>query len=100
MVVYFICRVFKSRPFSKWAKTVGCSDKKILQAVNEMKNGLIDANLGSCLYKKRIASPGQGKSSSWRVLVAMKVNRNWFFLLGFSKNQRDNINETELLALN
>ena len=29
----------------------------------------------------------------------MKVNRNWFFLLGFSKNQRDNINETELLAL-
>ncbi len=31
--------------------------------------------------------------------LPMKVHQNWFFLLGFSKNQRDNINETELLAL-
>jgi hypothetical protein len=94
-----MCRLFKSKKFSKWAKAVGCSNQNIIDAVEEMKKGLIDANLGSNLYKKRIGSNGRGKSASWRVLVAMKVHQNWFFLLGFSKNQRDNINETELLAL-
>jgi hypothetical protein len=39
-----------------------------------MANGLIDADLGGGIVKKRIALPGQGKRGSTRTLLA--TNRN------------------------
>lgn len=92
-------RYFKVKTFSKWAKNIGCTDEQLVVAINEMKRGLIDANLGSNLYKKRLSSKGKGKSGGYRVLIAMRINQNWFFLLGFSKSSQENISKTELLAL-
>ncbi len=37
--------------------------------VEEMVKGLIDADLGGHVYKKRIALPGKGKSGSVRTLL-------------------------------
>jgi hypothetical protein len=39
----------------------GLTNSHICQAVAEMNKGLIDANLGAGLFKKRVAMPGQGK---------------------------------------
>ena len=64
-----------------------------------MSRGLIDANLGGGLVKKRIARPGAGKSSGFRTLLATNKNDLWFFVYGFAKNDRDNIENQELLAL-
>lgn len=36
-------RIFKNRPFSKWASKEGLNDALLLAAVDEMKRGLIDA---------------------------------------------------------
>ena len=38
-----------------------------MNAVIEMKSGLIEANLGGNIYKKRIAKSGLGKSSMIKV---------------------------------
>lgn len=75
------------------------TDTALIKAINEMEQGLIDAELGGFLFKKRVAPLGQGKRGGARTIVASKVNDRWFFLYGFLKNERDNINSIELKAL-
>ena len=64
-----------------------------------MEQGMIDADLGGDVLKKRIALPGRGKRGSVRVIVATKRQDRWFFLYGFEKNERANINAKELKSL-
>ncbi|WP_255343010.1 type II toxin-antitoxin system RelE/ParE family toxin [Alcanivorax sp. DG881] len=59
-------RIFKNRPFSKWASKEGLNYALLLAAVDEMERGLIDANLGGHVLKKRVAVGGQGKSGGMR----------------------------------
>lgn len=92
-------RVFKTRFFVRQMQKIGLSDELLLNAVAEMERGLIDADLGGGVFKKRIALPNRVKSSSVRTLIATNKNDRWFFMLGFEKNQRDNIDKTELIAL-
>jgi len=92
-------RVFKTRSFARWALKVGLSDDALCQAVTEMLSGLIDADLGGGVVKKRVALPGRGKRGSSRTLVATNKADRWFFVFGFEKNERANINPKELQAL-
>lgn len=77
-------------------KKAGLSDSALLDAVSEMAQGLIDADLGAHLVKKRVALPGQGKRGSARTIVATKMSQRWFFLFGFNKNERANIDKDEM----
>ena len=61
-----------------------------------MEHGLIDADLGGYVFKKRVAFPGRGKRSGVRVIVATQKADRWFFLYGFGKNERNNISDKEL----
>ncbi len=92
-------RSFKTRYFSRWFRKAGLSDGSLCQAVDEMEKGLIDANLGGGVVKKRIALPGKGKSGGARTLVATNKRDRWFFLFGFEKNVRANITAEELQGL-
>lgn len=69
----------------------GLTTPALCGAVREMTAGLIDADLGGGLLKKRIARPGQGKSGGFRTLVATNRGDRWIFVYGFPKNERDNI---------
>jgi len=64
-----------------------------------MARGLIDADLGGGVVKKRIALPGKGKRGSTRTLLATNRRDRWFFVFGFEKNDRQNISPGELEAL-
>ena len=88
-------RIFKQKSFHQWAKSEKLSDRMLKQAIDEIEKDLYEANLGSNLYKKRIASPGKGKRGGYRTLIAFKTNEKAFFLYGFAKNVRDNIDEKE-----
>lgn len=46
-------RILKSRWFTKWAKKEGLTDWALKNALIEMEQGLIDADLGGHVYKKR-----------------------------------------------
>jgi len=92
-------RIFKTRVFERWMQKIDLSDDLLVIAVHEMERGLIDADLGGGVFKKRIALPNRGKSGSVRTLIATNKNDRWFFMLGFEKNQRDNISEKEHLFL-
>jgi len=92
-------RVFKTRSFNRWMQKSGLSDPMLCAAVGEMKQGLIDAQLGGGVVKKRVAVPGRGKSGGVRTIVATNRKDRWFFVFGFEKNERANISDKELEAL-
>lgn len=91
--------VFRTRTFTRWMQKAGLSDDALWQAVSEMAQGLIDADLGGNLVKKRVALQGRGKRGGARTLVATNRGDRWFFLYGFGKNERANIDKEELKAL-
>jgi len=75
------------------------TDASLCQAVQEMSQGLIEADLGGGLVKKRVGIAGRGKRGGARTLIATNKNRRWFFVFGFEKNERSNIDAEELEAL-
>ncbi len=89
-------RVFKYKTFEKWAKKQSISNDDLKKAITEIKNGLIDANLGGHVYKKRIGIHGKGKLSSHRSIILMKIHDKAIFAHGFSKGEKDNITKNEL----
>lgn len=64
-----------------------------------MEKGLIDANLGGGLVKKRVALAGRGKRGGTRTIVAYRRSRAAFFIYGFEKAERSNLGRRELSAL-
>ena len=91
--------VYQTRWFDHWARKQGLTTLSLCTAVREMTEGLYDADLGGGLLKKRIARPGQGKSGGFRTLVATNKGSCWFFVYGFPKNDRSNIDKDEEEAL-
>jgi len=92
-------RVFRTRTFNRWMKKAGVTDAALWAAAMEMSQGLVDADLGGHVMKKRVALTGQGKRGGARTIVATKMAGRWFFLYGFNKNERSNIDKDELKAL-
>lgn len=74
-----------TRVFCRWMRKTELDDQILLNAVDEMERGLIDADLGGGVYKKRIALPGRGKRGSTRTFIATNREDWWIFLTGFEK---------------
>ena len=92
-------QVFATKTFARWMRKNTLSQKDLLEATQEMVSGLIDADLGGYVVKKRVALHGRGKSSGARTIAATKFGVRWFFLFGFEKNERSNIDADELKSL-
>jgi hypothetical protein len=88
-------RIFKYKNFAKWAKSEKISDVTLSKAADEVRAGLVDANLGGGLCKKRVPRQGQGKRGGYRVLLAFQQGKHIFFLYGFPKNKQENISDEE-----
>ena len=92
-------RILKTRTFNRWLRKTLLTDTALLKAIDEMEQGLVDADLGGNVYKKRVALPGRGKSGSARTLIATNRDNRWIFIFGFEKNDRENITQAELAYL-
>lgn len=75
------------------------SDASLCAALQEMVAGLIDADLGGGVVKKRIGLAGRGKRGGARTLLATNKADRWFFVYGFEKNARATVTSDELEAL-
>jgi len=91
--------IYVTRWFARWANQQGLPDEALCRAVHEMSKGLYEANLGGHLLKKRIARPGGGKSGGFRTLVATNFEGVWFFLYGYAKNEREEIEPCDMDVL-
>ena len=92
-------RVLKTKWFTRFANKHGISDHKLSDAIKEVEDGIIDADLGGGLVKKRIARDGKGKSGGYRTLIAYQRREKAFFIYGFAKNEMDNIDPKDLAML-
>lgn len=91
-------RVFKTKPFARFADQVGIDDRQLCNAIRLADQGLIDADLGGGVIKQRLARKGQGKSGGFRSIILFRRAEKAFFVYGFAKNDRDNIGRDELKA--
>jgi hypothetical protein len=91
-------RLFKTKTFKRWSSVL-ITDQALHQTVIEMKQGLVDANLGGNVFEKRVAIAGRGKRGGARTIIATQLKNRWFFVFGFNKNERDNISSDELKYL-
>ena len=92
-------RILKTRTFDRWLRKTLLSNTALLKAIAGMERGLVDADLGGNVYKKRVALPGRGKSGSTRTRIATTREDRWIFMYGFEKNERENITQAELAYL-
>lgn len=92
-------RLFKTRVFQRFALNEGIEDAVLLEAAKRVSQGLVATDLGSGLFKQRVARKGSGESGGYRTLLAYKEGERIIFLHGFAKNKQDNITATELKNL-
>jgi hypothetical protein len=92
-------RIFKTKWLARFARREGIDDQSLREAIELAEQGLIDADLGGGLIKQRVARPGRGRSGGYRMIVGYRVKDRAVFLLGFAKNERENIEDNELLTL-
>jgi hypothetical protein len=89
-------RIFKSRWFQRFARKEGIVDAALQEAADRADKGQIDADLGGEVIKQRIARRGQGRSSGYRTIILFRRGTKAFFVYGFPKSQRANIDADEL----
>lgn len=82
--------------FRRWARKTNLSNSTLNEALVNLEKGLSVADLGKNLYKVRVKREGQGKSSGYRTIVVYREKKRAIFLYGFAKNEKDNLNSTEL----
>ena len=88
-------RVYKSRWFQRFARKEEIADAVLCEAVARAEKGQIDADLGGEVIKQRVARPGQGKSKGYRTIILFRRGARAFFVYGFAKSQRANVNDDE-----
>ncbi len=84
---------------AKFVKRERIADASLAEAIERAERGTIDADLGGGLIKQRVARQGQGRSGGYRMMIAFRTKNRAVFLLGFAKNERENISPEELAAL-
>lgn len=92
----FLMKKLSTKWFKKWSKKVNLSNENMLDAVENLKNCLSTAELGGNLFKIRVKASNKGKSASFRTIVIYKKEDRAIFLYGFAKNEKSNINKSEL----
>jgi hypothetical protein len=88
-------RVFKNAWFERFARKQDISNEALLEAVGRAERGLIDADLGGGVIKQRVARAGQGKSGGFRTIILYRTAERAFFVYGFAKSRRENIDDDE-----
>ena len=92
-------RIYKTRWVGRYTRREGIADKALIEAIERAEQGLIDADLGGGLIKQRVAREGRGRSGGYRMLIAYRKKDRAFFLYGFAKSERGNIEKNELMSL-
>lgn len=94
-------RIFKSKTLARFTRQNRIPDASLVPAVERATRGFdadFDADIGGRIIEQRVARPGEGKRGGFRLLIGFGSERS-VFLFGFAKNERENIDEAELMTL-
>ncbi|WJV66562.1 type II toxin-antitoxin system RelE/ParE family toxin [Pectobacteriaceae bacterium CE70] len=82
-------RVFKTKWFTKAAKSHAIKDSELCQAIEAVTQGKAD-DLGGGVYKKRL---NQNRN---RAIILAKGGEHWFYTFLYAKQDMANIDDREL----
>jgi hypothetical protein len=86
----------KTKWFKKWAKKNKLRIFDLNKAIEALESNLSTSDLGSGLFKVRVPKAGKGKSGGFRTLIVFERDNKLFFVYGFSKNEKENLEKEEL----
>lgn len=89
-------RIFKGKWFTKFARKEGISDEKLREAVKDAEAGKIYADYGGGVIKQQVARPNEGKSGGYRSVILYRRGDKAFFVYGFLKSEKKNLNDAEV----
>jgi len=92
-------RIFITKWAVRFARRERITNTSLKEAIGRAERAIIDADLGGGLIKQRVARSGQGRSGGFRMIVVYRTKERAFFVFGFAKNARDNIEDDELQTL-
>lgn len=78
-------RILKTRTFNRWLRKTLLSNTALLKAIAEMERGLVDADLGCNVYKKRVACQGGAKAEVPEHSLPQLVKTVGFLCTGLKK---------------
>jgi len=84
-------QIFKTKTFRRFQRKEDITDADLYEAVKRAEDGSVDAKLGRCLIKQRVARQGAGRRSGFRTIIAYRVGDRAVFLYGFAKSKQENI---------
>lgn len=90
--------VYKNKSFARFARKARITDAQLWEAVQLANDGLIDADLGNCVIKQRIARTGEGKSGGSRSIILFRRNKRAVYVYGFEKKDLANIKASDVVA--
>jgi len=93
-----VLRISKNAWFCRFARREKIKDAVLIEAIARAERGLIDADLGGGVFKQRLARPGQGRSGGYRSIIIFQKGERAFFVYGFAKSDRENIDPDEAAA--
>jgi hypothetical protein len=73
----------------------GVADEALCEAIGRAERDLVDADLGGCLIKQRVARPGQGRRGGFRTIIAYRAGDRSVFLYGFAKSAMANMSAAD-----
>ena len=85
--------------FKKWSTKVNLNRKDLLDTITNLESGLSTVDLGRNLFKVRVRRQHSGKSSGFRTIIVYKSEDRAIFLYGLGKNEKDNLDKSELHKL-
>lgn len=89
-------KTFKTKAFARFAGREGIDDPALCEAMDRVRSGLVDADLGGGVFKQRIARKGGGRAGGYRTIVLFRQGELGFFVYGFAKSGRENLRRDEL----
>lgn len=89
-------RIFKTKWFARFARQEDIDDAKLVEVIQSIESGLVDADYGGGLIKQRIARDGEGKSGGYRGIIAFKSETRSIFVFAFSKSDKENLSKIEV----
>jgi hypothetical protein len=88
-------RIYKTKIFRRFQRKEGMTDAALREAVRRAEDGSVDAKLGRCLIKQRVARQGAGRRGGFRTIIAYRVGDRAVFIYGFAKSKEENISAAD-----
>ena len=73
-------QILTTRKFNGFCQNNGINDDLLVKAISEIESGLVEAELGAQIVKKRVARDGGGKRGGYRTIIFFKLGKRAIFL--------------------